>query len=495
MLIGRTIKLCLIGFVFGASGTTIPSSSPALINGQVLLQAIVDTNSVNIPSSSQYINVLYKGVRTGTKAYTTLQQAIYLWIVSNKAQYLNLNRQLTVFSAERLIKTLLDKDIAISGSGRINQSDLDEIVDVLASDGPLFTTIRLERSDDTLAIFQDVYDKIRENHINADTMTSTQLLQGAIKGLAQSTKDPYTSYFPPTEAQSFNDEIQGEFFWIGAYIEMPEPGKLMIVAPIEWTPSASAGLLPWDQILSINNEEVNEDMDIITAISKIKWPDGTDVVLTLLRNKEQIVKTITRKKVILKPLTVKELSPDKVLISITMFQFGLDEIFADAIDQIIEKWYSTIVIDVRNNPGGSLDDVEHMLDYIVPKDKVSVIVKTKTREMHYYSDGVAPEKQLTDKNIVILINRWSASASEILAGVAKEYGTKVTLVWEKSFGKWTVQSIRDYNDGSSIKITIAKRLMGKSKNSIDKIGLKPDVQLVNDPLTPQDEVMEYVKGM
>jgi carboxyl-terminal processing protease len=181
------------------------------------------------------------------------------------------------------------------------------------------------------------------------------------------------------------------------------------------------------------------------------------------------------------------------MFTISTFQFGLDSLFSKAVQSALDKWYTKYIIDLRNNPWWSLEDVEQMLNYFVPSGQPSVIVKSNMREEPYLSQGVATGLSLQNKNIVILINKWSASASEILTAVIREYGSQVIVLGETSFGKWSVQSIRDYADGSNIKITIAKWLTWKNKTSIDTIGVKPDKEIIDDPKTTQDEVLDYAK--
>lgn len=499
-IIGRLLKLSSIGTVMSVNLSLSPIDLKEPINWQQLLQMILLSKNQDILPSYQYINVLYKGVWTWSEWYDTLQQAIYLGLIPNNNKRVNLTKPLKPLYTKYLLKTFFGKQINLTWTDPITYDVADHIIQALnlSSSSSLWwssnTTISVW-DDNLKEIFEDAYYKIRTYYIDKDNLTDTQLIHGAIKWMAESTKDSYTTFFPPTEAQDFMESLQWEFFGIGAYLEMKEPWKVIIVSPIQDTPAAQAGIFPGDQIIQINNEKIDKSMTLQTIVSKIKWPENTSVQLTLLRDGQEIVKDIIRKKIVINPLKIQEVKSDTVMFTISTFQFWLDSLFSKAVQHAVDKWYTRYIIDLRNNPWWSLEDVEQMLNYFVPSGQPSVIVKSNMREEPYLSQGVATGLSLQNKNIVILINKWSASASEILTAVIREYGSQVIVLGETSFGKWSVQSIRDYADGSNIKITIAKWLTWRNKTSIDKIGVKPDKEVIDDPKTTQDEVLDYAKSL
>jgi carboxyl-terminal processing protease len=251
-----------------------------------------------------------------------------------------------------------------------------------------------------------------------------------------------------------------------------------------------ANLMIGDRITRIDDYSITTWDSTQSLITKIQWPAWTQVTLTIQRGENVLTKAITRQKIIINPITLKKINSDTILIDISSFQVGIYDIFVANIPQIIG--YNTIIIDLRNNWWWSLDDTRAILDHIVPKYSPIYNVIQDTTTTAFLSKWSSTASSLQDKKIIFVTNNYSASASEILAGVTREYNSNSHIIGTQSFWKWSIQTIRTYTDGSILKLTTAQRSLGKSRKSIQGIGLTPDVVVIDDPLTIQDEILEYI---
>jgi carboxyl-terminal processing protease len=325
-------------------------------------------------------------------------------------------------------------------------------------------------------ILADAYRRLLTEHIDHEKIDERALIQGAISGMADAAGDKYTTYFPPVAAQEFSDSLNGEFEGVGAYVDMAKPGELMITGPIPGSPAEKAGLLAGDRIIKIDTFEVTKDTALSDAIRKIKGPAGTQVKLTILRNGDTIEKQIERKKIKIDLVTYKKLDSQNSYIQITSFGAGTTEGFLKAVNTMTQDGTQRLILDLRNNGGGDLQEVSNLLDYFVPAGEAKIVVKGLTSTEKLFSTG--QDSVLAGKKIIILINKGTASASEILAGTIQDYLPKTAkLVGETSFGKGSVQSLYPYWDGSTLKYTIAKWYTGKAERTIDHTGLTPDYEV------------------
>lgn len=345
-------------------------------------------------------------------------------------------------------------------------------------------------------LLNDAYLKIKNEHVNSAQLIGEELIQWAIKGLAEATQDKHTTYFPPVESLEFAQEINGQVEGIGAYIEMEQAGNLVIVSPLEWSPAQAAWLLPWDRVLQVDDIMIDESIDLQTAIGYIKGPAGTNVTLQIQRETQKLTYTITRAKVTIQWITHKLLDNGDAYITIRQFSIGIINEWNTTIQRLTQQSsVRNIIIDLRNNPWGSLQDVVAMLSTMVPKDAPILNIAFNNTQQIIPSEGTITYPR-NNKKIIVLVNKWSASASEIMAGVIKEYFPTSLLIWSKTYGKWSVQSIYDYPDGSSIKITIAKRYSGKNSIGVDEIWLLPDIEvnaMTGDRLSNIDRALDAAK--
>lgn len=321
-------------------------------------------------------------------------------------------------------------------------------------------------------LYWDVWNLIKNEYTNKNELTDKELFYGSLEGLVSSLNDPYSEFLDPQKNKEFEEDMSGTFEGIGAEIGIRDD-LLTIISPIDGTPAQTAGVMAGDKILEINGEST-QNMNIDEAVSKIKGPKGTEVVLSIFRKGFDDIKEI---KIIRDVISIKSVSYEKLennlfLIKVSAFNGDTNYLFSQAVKEFLNQESKGLIIDLRNNPGGYLEVAIMMLGEWINKE-IAVIEKFadgKTTE--YLADGL---NRLENYSTVVLINEGSASASEILAGALKDYN-KATIIGEQSYGKGSVQMIKDLKDGSALKITVAKWLTPQGQD-INKEGISPDQEV------------------
>lgn len=322
-------------------------------------------------------------------------------------------------------------------------------------------------------LFWDVWDTVKKEYVDTDKLTEKKLFYGALEGLVHATDDPYSVFMNPDEAQDFQQDLAGTFEGIGAEIGFRNE-VITIMAPIEDMPAMKAGVRAGDQIYKIDGAST-ANFSLEDAIKKIRGPKGTTVTLTLLRAKEPkpIDITITRDTVIVKSIKTSWIEKDQIFV-IKVFNFNDDTktLFNQAVNEALSKKPKGLILDLRNNPGGYLETAVAMASAWVSEGSIVIEQFGDNRKIEHSALGNAP---LVDMPTVVLVNQGSASASEIVAGALKDYA-KATLVGEKTFGKGSVQVLRNLSDGSVVKVTTAKWLTPKGSYIHEK-GIEPDIMV------------------
>lgn len=324
------------------------------------------------------------------------------------------------------------------------------------------------------SLFWDAYNKLHEHFIGKETITDQKVMYGAIGGMTKSLEDPYTSFFNPEEAKMFQQDLAGSFDGIGVEVGIKKE-QLTVIAPLKDTPGEKAGLKAGDIIVKINGVST-ADMSTDQAISMIRGKKGTQVTLTIFREGFTETKDIAITRDTIKVNSVDwELKNNKVAyIAIHQFDQSLSEDFKKVAFDILASGAKKIVLDLRNNPGGYLEVSQDIAGWFLNPDQVVTIEdfgKGKEQQL-YKTQG---NGLFARYPVVVLMNKGSASASEILAGALRD-NRGVKLIGEKSFGKGSVQEVIPLRDGKSfLKITIAKWLTPKG-SSISEVGLAPDVK-------------------
>ncbi len=322
--------------------------------------------------------------------------------------------------------------------------------------------------DVDLDIFWETWNTLEINFLDPEKIKTQKQIYGATRGMVASLEDPYTVFMNPKETAEFEESISGEFEGIGAEVAIRKE-KLTIVAPLKGSPAELAGIQSGDIILAID-EEPTFGLSIEKAIMKIRGPEGEKVVLTIYREgeKQPLEITIVRDKIILDSVEW-EMKDDVAFITIS--QFGTDAAteFQSAVNEILLQNPRGIVLDLRNNGGGLLDVCLKIATEFFDQ---KIIVKTKGRKFGDSGDIMSGrDGAFLEIPIVVLVNRGSASASEIFAGAIQDHDRGLVL-GEKTFGKGSVQNVIPLGDGSSLKVTIAEWLTPKGR-SIHETGVEP----------------------
>lgn len=325
--------------------------------------------------------------------------------------------------------------------------------------------------------FWKVWSTIDEQFPDANKVSAQDRVYGAIKGLVGSLGDPYSVYFPPADAKDFNDTIVGSFEGIG--MEMGEKDNVLtVIAPLKDTPAEAAGIKSGDKILAIDGTTTN-DMSIDKAVDLIRGTAGTVVKLSVYHDGASgpVDISVTRG-VISIPTLDSELRPDGVyVISLYNFDSASANLMSSALKKFAASKSKNLVLDLRGNPGGYLDSAVDMASYFLPEGDVVVTEDfgTNGSPRVYRSKGY---DLLNMKNVkvVVLVDKGSASAAEILAGALNEHNV-APLIGEKTYGKGSVQKVMDVTSDTTLKLTVAKWLTPNG-TWISKKGLDPTIPVV-----------------
>lgn len=316
-------------------------------------------------------------------------------------------------------------------------------------------------------LFWDVWDILKSDFVR-QPVSEDDLYYGSIEGLVASLDDPYSTFLNPKLAQSFQEELTGTFQGIGAELGTKE-GFLVIVAPLSGSPAESAGLKPSDRILAIDGKDT-VSMSLGEAVSLIRGKQGTAVTLTMSRSSEPPFDvTIKREQITVPSLTFETKENNIEVISISHFSQETAKVFTARVNEMLVNQPRGLILDLRNNPGGYLDIAVDIASHFVEDQPIVYEVFSDGRRETYRSTGRA---DLKDMKVAVLVNGGSASASEILAGALQDYKL-ATLIGEKTFGKGSVQQLRNFDDGSALKLTVAEWLT-PNERAIDGVGIEPD---------------------
>ncbi len=305
--------------------------------------------------------------------------------------------------------------------------------------------------------------------------TDKELEYGMIEGYVSSYKDPYTVFLPPQAAKSFTENVTGSFGGVGMNVGMKD-GNIVVIAPLKDSPAMKAGILAGDIITAVDGKNMI-GLASDEAVNLIRGKIDTNVTITVLHKDAKTVKdiTITRKEIKI-PTIDTEKKNGAFVIHLYNFSAESPDLFRNALNDFIASGYKYLVIDLRGNPGGYLEAAVNMSSYFLQEGQVVVTEKQGKGEgiLNHRSTGLTGVP--TGTKIVVLVDGGSASASEIMAGALKDQGV-AKIVGEKTFGKGSVQELVNYDDGSSLKVTIAKWYTPNGIN-ISVSGIKPDVESV-----------------
>lgn len=309
-------------------------------------------------------------------------------------------------------------------------------------------------------------------------LDQTKLDQGLKKGLVDAAGDPYTEYFNPADAKSFNNQLAGSITGIGAELGTDADNNVVIISPISGYPAEKAGLKPKDIVAAVNSQ-TTQGMSVDAVVSKIRGQENTKVTLTIVRGSQKPFEvTITRQKITIPTVKYQE---DGNIGYLKVSQFSNDTVALaqKAAQEFKAKGVKAVVLDLRGDPGGYLTGAVDISSLWLDKGKT--VVQERRGSTVVSTEYATGNNILKGLPTVVLIDGGSASASEITAGALRDNGA-ATLVGVKSFGKGSVQQVEKLPDGSELKVTIARWFTPNGKN-IDKQGITPETLV---PISDQD---------
>ncbi len=323
-------------------------------------------------------------------------------------------------------------------------------------------------------VFWDVWDMLGLYYVDEGKLNDQDMVYGAISGMVASLNDPYTVYMTPEETNEFDQNLNGQLEGIGAELTVRD-GALVVVYPLKNSPAEKAGLVPGDIVYKIDGELTSE-MTLFDAIMKIRGEKGTRVVLTIMREgkNEPFEVEIVRDEVTVESVSMMDKGKGIYYLSINQFNDTTKPEFDSKVKELLLLEPKGLILDLRYNGGGYLDiSVDIASEFLNANLKVSTIKRRAESDNEVlYTSG---NPRLPDVPLVVLINGGSASASEIVAGAIQDYKRGV-IMGETSFGKGSVQEVDKLNDGSSIRMTIAKWYTPLDKN-VDGEGITPDIEV------------------
>lgn len=316
----------------------------------------------------------------------------------------------------------------------------------------------------TLNRYRNIIDKYYLGEVDEE-----KLKEGAIKGYIEGLDDPYTEYISKEEMKDYLEDTMGNFVGIGIYmVKNTEANKVQVLAPIKNSPAEKAGILPGDLIVAVDGVNyTGDDMSVVS--SKIKGEEGTTVTVEILRGTETKTFELKRENIKVNPVEGKVLANQIGYIEFSSFDEGTAKDFKAKYEELQKQGIKSLIIDLRNNGGGIVDEALEIADYIADKGSVLLYEVDKNNNEEVKKSEHEP---IISMPIVILTNENTASSSEILAGALKDLG-KAKTCGVKTYGKGVIQQVLTLGDGSGIKITSEKYLT-PNKTEINKIGIEPD---------------------
>lgn len=317
-------------------------------------------------------------------------------------------------------------------------------------------------------LLQAVWQLLNNQYLYKEKIDNKEAGYKAAEGLVNSLNDPYTTFMRPVDAQQFQETIEGEISGIGAQVEYRD-NALFIVAPISGSPAMKAGLKPGDVITAVDGQSL-AGLTLVKAVEKVRGPKGTTVKLTITRDGSTLEISVTRDTVRMPEIDISY-QGDIAIVKLVQFGQTTDRELRGLLQKVEEQNPKGLILDLRNNPGGLLHAAEIVLSNFLPKGSGVADIRSAADS---YLEVTADEPTIgSDVTMVVLVNKGSASASEIVAGSLQDH-KRATIMGETTFGKGTVQQIIEFRDGSSMKMTIAEWFTPKGRQ-INGKGIDPDV--------------------
>ncbi len=366
----------------------------------------------------------------------------------------------------------------IGGNSRIN----------FGTDSKVVISRQLPEGKEDLAfsLFWQVWDRLQSRYLDKSQINEKQMVYGAIKGMTAALGDPYTVFLPPDENKLAKEDLNGSFEGVGIQLGFEEQ-QLAVVAPLKGMPAIKQGVRAGDLILQVDGKST-EGLSLPEAVEWIRGPKGSSVSLTLYRPGETAPfdVSIVRDTIVVPTVEVAFID-DVAHLQLSRFGDRTTEEWLKAVDEIVSRPnLKGIVLDLRNNPGGYLNGSIFIVSEFIAKGTIVIQEHASGKKEAFEVNRTG---KLTGQKLVVLINKGSASASEIVAGTLKDY-ERAVIVGEKSFGKGTIQEAEDLGAGAGLHITTARWLLPNGQ-SLNKQGVEPNVEVQDDlQTTDVDEQLD-----
>ena len=349
-------------------------------------------------------------------------------------------------------------------------------------------TVNPSSEDLGLDVVEEAWRIIFEEYVEKDELDASAMSQAAIKGMVEALDDPYTSYLNAQIYQLSKGGLEGKFEGIGAYVGIRDE-RLTIIAPIPDSPAAKAGIRAGDIVLEVDGSSTSE-MSLEEAVLHIRGPKGTPVRLLVLHQGETEPEEIEIVRAEIELSSVHfEMREDIAYINIAHFTKRTNDELSTVLENITRETATSIILDLRSNPGGLLDVVVDVASHFL---KEGVVVKVADNQGKQISLSVNPQDITTELPLVILTDNFSASGSEVLAGALQDHA-RATIAGTRTFGKGSVNTLHQLKDGSGLYITIARWLTPKER-LIEGEGIEPDYLLELEGEDAIQWAIEYLKG-
>jgi len=339
-----------------------------------------------------------------------------------------------------------------------------------------------------LEVVRQAWDIILQDYVGKGELDTNTLAQGAIRGMVEALDDPYTSYLDAEAYQLSLQDFEGKFEGIGAHVAVKDD-QIIIIAPIADSPADRAGIKAGDIILEIDGSSTS-DMSLAEAVLHVRGPKGTTVTLLVLHEGEtepELIEIVRAE--IEVPSVHFEMREEIAYINITYFSERTAEELAPVLESITQQAAAGIILDLRGNPGGLLDTVVDVASFFL---KEGVVVDVVDNEGEHTAYSVEPGEITTDLPLVVLVDGYSASGSEVLAGALQDY-RRATIAGTRTFGKGSVNILRQLKDGSGLYITNARWLTPNGR-LIEGEGLYPAYELELEGEDAIQWAIDYLRG-